>query len=249
MYPFTDTLRKKLGFGGLVVTDALEMKGITMLYDSKESSPTARAAVDAIKAGCDVIMLPTDVDGAFHAIIDAAHRGEIPESRIDESVRKILEMKASVGLNESRLVDVDKVEERTSRAEDMEFAQHIADEAVTLVRHNGSTLPLSKKERGLVPDQSGSPRKPSLVVVQLAEVLEGSSGREFEKGIKDRRPDAAVYYVDNRGATSDKNEILKDIANADQVVVAAFTVHGSARQVKSSEVQTTSFGLMGPSGR
>ncbi len=43
-------------------------------------------------------------------------------------------------------------------------------------------------------------------------MLEGSSGREFEKAIKGRRPDAAVYYVDNRGAISDKNEILKHIA-------------------------------------
>jgi beta-N-acetylhexosaminidase len=243
------TLKERLGFTGVVITDALEMKGITTLYDSKERSPTARAAVDAIKAGCDVIMLPTDLDGAFHAIIDAIHRGEIPESRINESVRKVLQMKAAAGLNESRFVDLDKVEERTSRAEDMEFAQRIADEAVTLVRHNGSVLPLSKKERGLAPDQSGPPRKPSLVVVELAEVLEGSSGREFEKAIKDRRPDAAVYYVDNRGANSDKNEILKDIGDAEQVVVAAFTVHGSARQVTSSGVQTTSFGLMGASGQ
>src|SRR2546422_239745 len=137
-------LKGQLGFKGVVLTDALEMRGLTKLYDPQKGSPTARAAVDAIKAGSDVIMLPTDLDGAFHAMVEAVRSGEIPESRIDESVRKILEMKASVGLNISRFVDLEQVSALTSKPADMEFAQHIADEAVTLVRDNGRMLPLSR---------------------------------------------------------------------------------------------------------
>ena len=105
----TDTLRGRLGFKGVVLTDAIEMQGITALYDPKLGSPTARAAVDAIKAGCDVIMVPTDLDGAFNAIVTAVRRGEISETRIDESVRRILQMKASVGLHKSRFVDLNQV--------------------------------------------------------------------------------------------------------------------------------------------
>lgn len=85
----TDLLDGRLTFRGIVLTDALEMRGIAGLYDSQKGSPTERAAVDAIKAGCDVIMVVRDVDGAFHAIIQAVQAGEIPQSRIDDSVRKI----------------------------------------------------------------------------------------------------------------------------------------------------------------
>src|SRR5260370_12716047 len=130
-------LRHDLGFKGVVVTDALEMRGITKIYDPAKGSPTARAAVDAVKAGCDVIMIPTDLDRAFRAIIDAVRNGEIPESRIDESVRKILEMKAALVLAKSRFVDLDQVSALTGKPEDMSFAQHISDEAITLVRNDG----------------------------------------------------------------------------------------------------------------
>src|SRR5260370_39187727 len=124
-----------MGFKGVVITDAFEMRGLTTLYPN-EPSTTAKAAVDAIKAGADVIMLPTDLDGAFHAILDAVKKGEIPESRIDESVRKVLAMKAAVGLNESRFVDVNKAAALFSETKDAEFAQYVTDQAVTLVRNN-----------------------------------------------------------------------------------------------------------------
>jgi beta-N-acetylhexosaminidase len=138
----SELLKGRLGFKGVVLTDALEMRGMTGLYDPQGGSPTAQAAVDAVKAGCDVIMTPTDLDGAFHAIIRSVQSGEIPESRIDEAVRRILTMKAAAGLNKSRLVDLDRVASLAQNPADFDFAQHVADEAVTLVRNNGGTLPL-----------------------------------------------------------------------------------------------------------
>src|SRR5215471_13944829 len=78
-------LRKDLGFKNIVVTDALEMRGLTSLYPPERGSPTARAAVDAVKAGNDVILFPSDLDGAFHGIVEAVRHGEIPTSRIDAS--------------------------------------------------------------------------------------------------------------------------------------------------------------------
>jgi len=138
----SDFLRDRLGFKGVVLTDALEMRGITGLYDPQGGSPTAQAAVDAVKAGCDVIMTPTDFDGAFHAIIRSVQSGEIPESMIDEAVRRILTMKASVGLNRSRLVALGQVAALAQKPSDFDFAQHVADEAVTLIRDNRRMLPL-----------------------------------------------------------------------------------------------------------
>ena len=58
-------LRQELGFKNVVVTDALEMRGLTSLYPPQQGNPAGRAAVDAVKAGNDVLLLPTDLDGAF----------------------------------------------------------------------------------------------------------------------------------------------------------------------------------------
>jgi beta-N-acetylhexosaminidase len=247
----TGVLKDQLGFKGVVLTDALEMKGITSLYDPKKGSPTALAAVDAVKAGCDVIMIPTDLDGAFHAIIDAVKSGEIPESRIDESVRKVLQMKAKVGLNKNRFVDLEHVAELVAKPEDMQFAQRVADEAITLVRENGHALPLKKgkaqTERPNVPNGS-APQKPSLIVVLLAEAMEPTNGHEFEKEIISRLPDAHVFYVDNRTANAGGIQVLETVKEAENVVVAAYVVHGGARQTIVDGKAVTSYGLRGPSG-
>src|SRR5262249_6070515 len=195
----------RLGFKGVVLTDAIEMQGITALYDPKLGSPTARAAVDAIKAGCDVVMVPTDLDGAFNAIVEAVRRGEISETRIDESVRRILQMKAAVGLHKSRFVDLNQVAAETSRKEDMEFAQHVSDEATTLVRNEGVLLPL--KRANSLRARDGAPAVSSdsnhrLVAVVLGESLTSTDGQDFERALKSRRPDAQVAYFQNRSGNA-----------------------------------------------
>ena len=134
------TLRKDLGFHGVVITDALEMRGLTRLYP-QEANPRGRIAVDAVKAGNDVLMLPRDLNAAFTAIVAAVKSGEIAESRIDESVHRILQMKAALGLNESRFVDLDRVRELFGKPDADEFAQQVLDSAVTMVREN-QVLPL-----------------------------------------------------------------------------------------------------------
>jgi beta-N-acetylhexosaminidase len=243
-------LKGQLGFKGVVVTDALEMRGITKLYDPSKGSPTARAAVDAVRAGCDVIMIPTDLDGAFHAIIDAVKNGEIAESRIDESVRKILEMKAAVGLDKNRFVNLDQVSALTSTPEDLRFSQQIADEAVTLVRDNAKLLPLrshvSAVKTGLVGDLLSGQR---LLVVILAEALEATNGQEFEREIRARRPDVTIFRFDGRFSASIVPQVQKAIADADQIVLATYLVHRAARQAVVNGNQMSYFGLQGLAGR
>jgi beta-N-acetylhexosaminidase len=239
----SETLKGRLGFRGVILTDALEMRGLTKLYDPQKGSPTARAAVDAVKAGCDVIMIPTDLDGAFHAIIEAVQKGEIAETRIDESVRKILEMKASVDLHKSRLVDLSQVLALTSERDDMEFAQHVAEEAVTLVRETGRFLPLKRVEESpssTAPPEGTPQTKSRLIVVLLGHILEGTNGKEFEKAIMARRPDAHVFYVDDRVAEAGRIQVIQAVKEAEQVVVAAYVVReGVRKQVTSGETSTT----------
>ena len=118
-----------------------------------EGGPTAagRAAVEAVKAGNDVLLLPSDLDGAYNGLLRAVRSGEIPESRIDRSVLKILRAKASVGLNKATLVDINAVNQIVAKPASLATAQEIADKAVTLVRDNHRVLPLKATSKGTKP--------------------------------------------------------------------------------------------------
>ena len=88
----TDLLRGELGFEGLIVTDSLQMNTISANYDSGE------AAVRALEAGVDVILMPEDFEAALQGVEDAVAEGRITEERIDESVERVLKEKRKLGL-------------------------------------------------------------------------------------------------------------------------------------------------------
>lgn len=88
----TDILRVELGFNGVVITDSHEMGAITQYYTSGE------AAVRAVQAGCDIVLMPRDMQQAAQALLDAVERGELTEERINESVLRILTMKYRRGI-------------------------------------------------------------------------------------------------------------------------------------------------------
>ena len=85
-------LREELGFQGVVVTDAMEMGAITEAY------PAGEAAVLALEAGCDLILLPENLPEAAGALEEALDSGRLTEARLDESVRRILELKLQYGI-------------------------------------------------------------------------------------------------------------------------------------------------------
>jgi beta-N-acetylhexosaminidase len=242
----TDVLKNQMGFRGVVVTDALEMRGLTGIYPPGPVSPTARAAVDAVKAGDDVILWPTDLEGAFQGIVAAVKRGEIAESRIDDSVRKILAMKASVGLHQRRLVDLDQVSHRLDKGENMDFAKKIAEEAITLVRDNGQVLPLAKLLSPAPESETFHAEiKPGVQVVTviLTDTLHGDWGRAFEKALKARRADATIFFVDNSFASAMSSQMLQAVKDAGKVVVAAYVVPTPAKQVMVNGQMANSVGL------
>lgn len=86
----TDILRNDLGFDGMVITDALNMGAITEQYGS------ANAAVSALNAGADMLLMPADFQSAYEGVLDAVADGTVTEERIDESVARILEVKLTM---------------------------------------------------------------------------------------------------------------------------------------------------------
>jgi beta-N-acetylhexosaminidase len=220
-------LRNEMGFRGVVLTDALEMRGLLNLYAS-DPNPTGRVSVEAIKAGADVLMMPLDLDAAFNAIVKAVRDRDIPEARIDESVKRILSLKAKAHLNESKVVDVAEVRRLFANKDTYEFAQEVSDRSVTLVRSNARVLPLipSKSVAGAGLKPTGPPLASKLVVVSFTDSRYSRLGPEFDRQIMLRRPDARIfhYYNDNIGS-DDSTEMTAQVKAADQVVIAAFVTH------------------------
>src|SRR5579859_8228870 len=112
----------------------MDMGGLTGVYPEGGSVAAKHAAVDTVRAGNDMMLLFTDLDGAYKGLLRAVRSGEISEKRIDESVLKILRAKASVGLNKASQVDINKLSSVVSSPVNLAIAQQIADSAITLVR-------------------------------------------------------------------------------------------------------------------
>ncbi|MGB7332993.1 MAG: glycoside hydrolase family 3 protein, partial [Terriglobales bacterium] len=186
-------LKEEMGFKGLVVTDALDMAGLTRIY----AKDIGREAVDSFKAGNDMLIIPPNLDASYRSMMQAVHSGEISRQRLDQSVRKILELKASVGLNKARLVDLSQLSNEVAKPENLEVGQRIADEAITLVRDNGKVIPLQSlgtPEAGL-PYHLLTAVSNRLVVVIFSDDMRTESGRMLEREILTRVPDAHVIYV------------------------------------------------------
>jgi beta-N-acetylhexosaminidase len=241
----SDLLKRQLGFQGLVITDALDMAGLTRLY----ASGTGRAAVDAFKAGNDVLLIPADLDASYQALLEAVRSGEIPRERLDRSVLKILKAKASLGLEKNRLVDIDRVSSVVGRPENLALGQQIAAEAITLVRDNGKILPLKQSGTvaGGLPYQKLEAVHNRVVAVIFAEDVRTATGRELEIQLKDRVPDAHVIYVDPRIAGAESNEILSAVHDARTVVAAAYSVPTAGKAIEGANGLVNSVSLAGAS--
>src|SRR3984957_7228410 len=132
----TGLLRDGLKFKGLVVTDAMDMGGVTNLY------PPGEAAVRAVEAGADVLLMPPVPDAAMSGLERAVKSKRISAQRIDDSVRRILLAKYKLGLDKNRLTDIERLDKTFGKPEFLAQAQNVADRGVTLLRNAVGTVPL-----------------------------------------------------------------------------------------------------------
>jgi beta-N-acetylhexosaminidase len=232
----TGLLKEDLGFKGVVVTDALDMAGLTRLY----AKDIGRAAVESFKAGNDLLIIPPNLDASYRSMLQAVQSGEISRSRLDQSVRKILELKASLGLNRARLVDSSLLSSEVAKPENLEIGQHIADEAITLVRDNGKVIPLQSfvpsagTTDPALPYQSLPEVSNRLVAVIFSDDLRTDSGRMLERQILARVPDARIIYVDGRSAVGMKPVVSEAVAAAEHVIAAVYVVPVAGKAMRAA---------------
>lgn len=178
----TGVLRDEMNFRGLIITDALDMGGVTSLYAPGE------AAVRCVEAGADVLLMSPAPDAALAGLEDAVRSGRISEKRIDASVRRILAVKARLGLDRNRFVDVGRLNEKFARPEYEAQAQAIADRGVTLLRDTPHLLPLD------------STRPLRLLLVALSADPDPVPGETIEPEIRPRVDSLTVLRADTQYA-------------------------------------------------
>jgi beta-N-acetylhexosaminidase len=204
----TGVLRQDLKFGGVVFTDAMNMRGIVDHY------PEGEAAVRALKAGADVILYPPSVEQAFTAIKQAVQSGEVRQSRLEESVRRILSAKARLGLDRSRFTDINKLDKLLGTEEHQRSARQIIENAITLVRDKNNALPLK-----LSPAQK-------VLFIALVDNNEGwrdgVPGREFLSELTRRHPNTINVYLSDKTSPAEFELVRKLASLSDVVIVNAF---------------------------
>jgi beta-glucosidase-like glycosyl hydrolase/CubicO group peptidase (beta-lactamase class C family) len=136
-HPMIDgVLRREMGFRGLVVTDAMEMQGVTRKFT------TAEAAVRAIRAGIDILLIPPDEDAAIAAIVRGVRDSVLTMEQINGSVRRILAAKKKLGLDTARFVDIEQIPAKVGTRVNRNLSKEIARESITILRNTGGLLPL-----------------------------------------------------------------------------------------------------------
>jgi beta-N-acetylhexosaminidase len=241
----SELLKKQLGFKGIVVTDALDMAGLTHLF----ANNIGRAAVEAFKAGNDLLIIPADFPASYNAMVQAVRSGEISQDRLDHSVLKILKAKASLGLQDARLVDVNAIAAAVAKPENVAFGQQVADSAITLVRDNGKILPLKSTPKnqgtakGALPYTTHEETHNQTVAVLFSDDVRTESGRVFGREFRARIPDARVIYVDPRIAAGMSDDVLKAVDEAKTVVAAVYVIP-SAGKVGNTMAMTDATGTL-----
>lgn len=140
----TDLLQRKMGFGGIRITDCMEMKAIA------ENFGTVEAAVASIKAGADMVCVCHTLEvqkRCIEAVKKAVSDGTIPGWRIDDAVGRILRAKARYGLFENCAPDLQKVRGVVGCPEHLRFARQVSEKSITLVKDERGLLPVKRGER------------------------------------------------------------------------------------------------------
>jgi beta-N-acetylhexosaminidase len=199
----TGLLRDELHFRNLIVTDAMDMRGLTDQFKGGEAS------VQALMAGADVLLMPPNPETAIRAVVAAVESGRISRQRIDESATRVLAAKVHLGLsNKKKLVDVEALGDVLESTQAIESAQHVSDRAITLVRNEGHIVPLA------------APKQACVVIAGRRRAT--TTAQRFTQEFQHRASSARVMMADSNLPEAALEMAVSDMGACTVFVVAAF---------------------------
>lgn len=172
-----DLLRDEMKFTGLIVTDAMDMQGLSKQFSGGE------AAIRAVAAGADVLLMPVDPEGTVKAVVAAVKSQRLSRMRVEQSATRVVAAKIRLGLMKSKLVDVDAITTVFDSPETAQRAQEISDRAVTLLKNDTGILPLDRAS------------KPCMVV--LREARASTVGFRMAQEVQSRAPGTKLIVLDS----------------------------------------------------
>lgn len=200
----TRLLREKMGFEGLIVTDALEMGGVTTLYSQEE------AVVKAVAAGADCLLLPLKPREAVKSLVEAVKEGRLPADRVDDAVRRILTAKARLGLQGKRLVDGNLLNRIIASPEHGETAETMFEASLTLVKNNHKAVPIEKEKKIFAASLSSDPG-------------DYYAGRTFIRELEESCPHVESFFADKYTGDEYLEKAEEAAEKADIVIFALFS--------------------------
>jgi beta-N-acetylhexosaminidase len=205
----TQLLRNELGFDGLVVTDALDMSGLTIYFKQDE------AGVRAVLAGADMLLKPADPDAVLRGLVEAVKGGRLTEKRIEESARRILAAKYDLGLVNNRIAPLELIDTAVAGPDALKLADDVAARAVTLVRDDAK----------LVARTDGVGLKPGARIFNLA-VTNGEDrfwvAGPFVSQLASLGARAETVVLDSRSTEAEVADALARAQKADVVIASMY---------------------------
>ncbi len=216
----TNLLRRDLNFEGLIVTDAMDMFGIDLHYARDE------AAVKAISAGVDVVLLPPEPYTAIEAVVAAVRLGKIKEQQIDDSVRRILSAKKLMGLDEQNNTDLSEIRDVVGNKYHRQLSRDIARRSMTLVRNEDQLFPLDPDSGEEILLITIADRENQLMDVHEYENSATSLpvGSHFSNVFVDVFPNVTSVKLDPRSNEQEIDSLMVKAEEADKIIAHSYVV-------------------------
>ena len=199
----TGLLRGELGFRGIVISDAMDMRGVLDQFGAEEATKRA------IAAGIDVLIQPLDVSKTIDAVIAGISEGRYAEARIDSSVRRVLDAKRKLGLAQNKLVDLNALRFAVGDSANAQVARQVAEKSITLVRDSARQVPLTDSTKRIL----------SITIARRADL---SAGNSFNAELRTHLPKLRTEFTATEDASLNYPRLLAAADSADEVIVGSY---------------------------
>jgi beta-N-acetylhexosaminidase len=221
----TGLLRGEMGFKGIIISDAMDMRGVLDQFGAAE------AVKRAVWAGVDVLIQPLDIPQTIDAVVAGVKEGRYTEARLDSSVRRVLEAKRTLGLGQNKLVDISRLRFLVGDSSNVQIARRVAEKSITLVKDSLRQVPLS------VPGGR-------VLSITLARRADLPAGNAFNTELRSSLPNLRTEFVATEDAALNYPRLVAAADSADVTIVSSYVgqswdaVTASAPQAFTSFVQS-----------